>query len=109
MKPARADRILQTSSLKDALATLEPRWHLDGEGDVSSLQAEFCFSSFNQAFAFMTQVALEAEKMDHHPDWCNSYGRVQIRLRTHDAGGVTQRDLDLARRIDALHTFCGSA
>lgn len=108
MKEARADRILQDASLKSALATLDPRWGVDGEGDASSLRAEFHFSSFNQAFAFMTQVALEAEKMDHHPDWCNSYGRVQIRLSTHDAGGVTQLDLDLARRIDALHMARGS-
>ncbi len=50
----------------------------------------------------MTQVALEAEKMDHHPDWSNVYGRVQIRLSTHDASGVTQLDINLARRIDAI-------
>ena len=107
MKHDLADVVLQNDSLATALASLDPRWTFDGTGDVSSLQAEFCFPSFIQAFAFMTQVALEAEKMDHHPDWSNAYGRVQIRLSTHDAGGVTQRDVYLARRIDAINTDPG--
>jgi len=103
-----ADLVLQNDSLAVALASLDPRWAFDGTGEVSTLQAEFRFASFIQAFAFMTQVAFEAEKMDHHPDWSNTYGRVQIQLTTHDAGGVTQRDVYLARRIDAIHAASGA-
>ena len=57
---------------------------------------------FSAAFAFMTRVALLAEAAGHHPDWSNVYNRVSIALSTHDAGGITERDLDLARRIDGL-------
>ena len=59
------------------------------------------FADFNAAFGFMTRIALQAEKSDHHPEWSNVWNRVDIVLTTHDAGGVTQRDLDLARFIDA--------
>lgn len=102
MKTERPDCLLSDASLEAALATLDPCWCFDGAGGTSSLYAEFRFVSFTQAFGFMTQVALEAEKMDHHPDWSNVYGRVQIRLSTHDASGVTQLDINLARRIDAI-------
>jgi 4a-hydroxytetrahydrobiopterin dehydratase len=61
------------------------------------------FEDFNQAFAFMTQVALAAEKADHHPEWSNVYNKVRVTLSTHDAGGVTQKDLDLARFVDAAY------
>ncbi|MCB1496988.1 MAG: 4a-hydroxytetrahydrobiopterin dehydratase [Bauldia sp.] len=60
------------------------------------------FDGFVAAFGFMTKVALVAEKMDHHPDWRNSWNRVEITLTSHDAGGVTQRDIALARAIDGL-------
>jgi len=59
------------------------------------------FADFNAAFGFMTRIAIQAEKSDHHPEWSNVWNRVDIVLTTHDAGGVTQRDLDLARFIDA--------
>lgn len=58
------------------------------------------FKDFNEAFAFMTRVALVAEKMDHHPEWFNVYNKVDVTLATHDAGGVTMRDIKLAHFID---------
>lgn len=62
----------------------------------------FKFSSFSEAFGFMSRVALEAQKADHHPDWSNSYDTVTINLSTHDAGGLSQKDIALAKAIDAL-------
>ena len=62
----------------------------------------FTFTNFVQAFGFMAQVALLAEKMDHHPDWSNAYNRVEITLSTHDAGGITDLDLELARKIETI-------
>ena len=73
------------------------------EGE-DGLRRTFRFSDFRAAFSFMTGVALLAEKMDHHPDWRNVYGQVDIRLSTHDAGGkITDRDRSLARAIDDLY------
>ncbi len=60
----------------------------------------FQFGDFKQAFAFMTQCALAAEQADHHPEWFNVYNRVDVTLATHDAGGLTQRDIDLATLMD---------
>ncbi len=69
----------------------------------NSLYRKFKFGSFSEAFAFMTRVALEAEKMDHHPLWTNVYNQVEIWLSTHDAGNiVTDKDRKLANNIDAL-------
>ena len=63
---------------------------------------EFKFKNFAQAFGFMTSVALVAEKLNHHPDWSNSYNTVTIRLTSHDAGAVTDKDFELARRINNI-------
>ena len=63
----------------------------------------FVFKDFNAAFGFMTRAALAAEKMDHHPEWFNVYNRVEVVLATHDAGGVTELDVQLAQFMDALH------
>lgn len=77
-----------------------PEWRQDGHGNA--IQRRFQFSDFAQAFAFMTQVALAAEKRDHHPEWTNVYNKVDVTLTTHDAKGVTARDLDLARYADEV-------
>jgi 4a-hydroxytetrahydrobiopterin dehydratase len=73
-------------------------WNID-EG---ALTREFRFKDFTEAFEFMTKVAVEAEKLNHHPDWSNSYNRVVIRLTSHDAGAVTDKDYSLATRINEL-------
>ncbi len=79
-----------------ALAAL-PGWNRDGKHLVRAYK----FKDFPHAFAFMTRVALLAEAADHHPDWSNVYNRVDIRLTTHDAGGLTARDTALAAAIDS--------
>lgn len=66
------------------------------------LSKRFAFTDFVAAFGFMTQVAMEAEKMDHHPEWTNVYRHVDILLTTHDAGGLTKRDITLARAIERI-------
>lgn len=76
-----------------------PDWALAKDG--LSMARSLKFPDFSEAFAFMTRVALAAERMDHHPDWSNVYNRVEIRLTTHDAGGLTTRDFRLAAFIDA--------
>ena len=63
---------------------------------------EYRFKDFNEAFGFMSRVAIKAEKIDHHPEWSNVYNQVQVTLTTHDAGGVSQRDIDLAKFIDGI-------
>lgn len=66
------------------------------------LYRKFVFADFNQAFGFMSQVALLAETMGHHPEWSNVYNRVEIYLTTHDVGGISERDFALAQKIDRL-------
>ena len=71
----------------------------------NKLSKKFEFKDFSEAFAFMTRVALEAEKMDHHPSWSNTYNQVEIELSTHDAGNtVTEKDRKLSRKIDAIRS-----
>ena len=85
----------------DQIASLPqdlPRWSLEG----SKLRRELCFSDFVEAFGFMSQVALVAEAMGHHPEWSNVWNRVVIELTTHDTGGLSNLDVQLARRIDGL-------
>lgn len=75
-----------------------PGWTYDPAG--KSLTREFRFPGFAEAFAFMTRVAIAAEKADHHPDWSNTYNKVTVRLSTHSAGGVTEKDFALAEVMD---------
>ena len=67
-----------------------------------AIRKVYKFADFNQAWGFMNRVALKAEQMNHHPEWFNVYNTVDVTLATHDAGGVTQLDLDLAKFMDAL-------
>ena len=78
-----------------------PQWRYQSERG-GSITRDFKFIDFNEAFGFMTRVALLAEQHNHHPEWSNVYSRVSITLTTHDAGGLSMRDLDLAQRIDSL-------
>ncbi len=82
----------------DAIKTLTG-WSVSS-GDRPAIERSLKFQDFNTAFAFMTQVALKAETMDHHPEWSNVYDRVTVLLTTHDAGGVTELDTTMARFID---------
>jgi 4a-hydroxytetrahydrobiopterin dehydratase len=68
----------------------------------SAFQKSFLFSDFNQAFGFMTRVALVAEQINHHPEWFNVYNRVDVVLSTHDAGGITNLDIKMAEKMDAF-------
>ena len=88
----------QALDLDAALARLDG-WEKNEKGAIAK---SFKFADFSAAFAFMARVALLAEKAGHHPDWSNSYNRVEIALKTHDRDAVTQKDIDLATAIDAL-------
>lgn len=86
--------ILTSAQLSQALRDL-PGWTV--LPNRPAISRDFAFKDFNRAFAFMARIALKAEKMDHHPEWTNVYNRVHVVLSTHDAGGVTARDIELAR------------
>ncbi len=76
-------------------------WSL-AEGERDAIARTYKFADFKTAFAFMSAAALKAEQMDHHPEWFNVYNKVEVTLTTHDAGGVTQKDLELAGFMDQL-------
>src|SRR5271163_323170 len=88
---------LAIDDLKSALKRL-PDWQL--AKDREAITRKFVFVDFDAAFAFMSRVALLAAKMDHHPEWFNVYNKLDVTLTTHDAGGVTQKDIDLATAMD---------
>ena len=90
--------MLTTSERDAALADL-PGWSFDAERN--GIAKSFKFADFGEAFAFMTRIALAAEKADHHPEWSNVWNRVDILLSTHSEGGVTAKDIALAERIEA--------
>lgn len=94
---ARAQK-LSPSALAEELTALDG-WTVEN----NKLHREFKFGNFSAAFGFMTRVALEAEKLDHHPEWCNVYSQVTIDLVTHEAEDqITNLDIELARKIDAI-------
>ncbi|WP_120076847.1 4a-hydroxytetrahydrobiopterin dehydratase [Aurantiacibacter odishensis] len=90
---------LGRSEAESALAELDG-WEFDRDGDA--MRKVFKFSDFSEAWGFMNRVALIAEKSDHHPEWFNVYNKVDITLTTHDAGGLSERDVKMARAIEAL-------
>jgi 4a-hydroxytetrahydrobiopterin dehydratase len=90
---------LEGDARSEALSRLQGWILADGR---DAIRKSFRFKDFNQAFAFMTRIAMMAEKMDHHPEWSNVYNRVEITLATHDAGGLTERDIRLATFIDSI-------
>lgn len=85
---------------RSRLAETLPHWRPSPDKDA--ITRDFKFEDFSAAWAFMSRVALLAEKHDHHPDWSNVYNRVSILLTTHDAGGLSERDLRMAQAIDQL-------
>jgi 4a-hydroxytetrahydrobiopterin dehydratase len=95
---------MHVSQLDDAarVAAMQqlPQWTYDA--DAKGIRRILRFADFAEAFGFMTRVAILAEKADHHPEWFNVYNRVEILLTTHDADGLSQRDIDLASKIDII-------
>ncbi|MDG2410863.1 MAG: 4a-hydroxytetrahydrobiopterin dehydratase [Halioglobus sp.] len=95
---------LSQEALTARLAQL-PGWTLQGD----KLSRQFSFTDFIEAFGFMSRIALLAEKMNHHPEWSNVYNRVAINLTTHDAGGISNRDFQLAESINQLLAISSTA
>lgn len=89
-----ARKKLESAAVKEALEGL-PGWAAARNGEA--IARKFEFRNFSEAFAFMTRCALAAEKLDHHPEWSNVYKTVEVELTTHDAGGLTELDFELAR------------
>ena len=92
-----APTLLSAAELERSLAAL-PRWRVENK----ALARDYVFGDFVEAFSFMTACALRIQEMDHHPEWSNVYNKVAIRLTTHDAGGVTARDAELAAKLELL-------
>ncbi|MZR29107.1 4a-hydroxytetrahydrobiopterin dehydratase [Sneathiella litorea] len=90
---------LSAKEIEDALLKLDGWVTVDGR---EAIQKSFKFANFNQAFAFMTRVALKAEKMDHHPEWFNVYNRLEVTLATHDVNGLSSKDVELATFMNKI-------
>ncbi|XP_054014763.1 probable pterin-4-alpha-carbinolamine dehydratase [Hylaeus anthracinus] len=95
-------KLTQEEREKDLKPLLSNGWSIESNRDA--IYKEFLFKNFNQAFGFMTRVALQAEKMDHHPEWFNVYNKVNITLSSHDVNGLSKRDIKLATFIDKTTT-----
>lgn len=101
---------LLDSASTDALLAALPHWTC--ERGARKMKREFLFDDFAQAFGFMAEMAVHSERANHHPEWFNVYSRVAVTLTTHDAGGLTQRDIDWARCADqafARHSAAAAA
>ncbi|WP_394691475.1 4a-hydroxytetrahydrobiopterin dehydratase [Hoeflea sp.] len=95
---------LDSTAISEKLAAVS-HWTIDaGE---TALSRDFKFKNFSEAFGFMARAALVAEKLDHHPEWKNVYRTVDVRLTTHDAGGLTELDFELAAAMDAIAASTG--
>lgn len=92
---------LKTDRILEDLATLSG-WSHEDDGKRDVIKKSFTFKNFSESWAFMNRVALLAEKSDHHPEWFNVYHRVDIVLSTHDAGGVSEKDIAIAREIEKI-------
>ena len=97
---ARPEKLTE-QALNDAVKNIQG-WEIEPDGQ--GILKTYNFSDFNEAFGFMTRAALLADKLDHHPEWFNVYNRVEVRLTTHDAGGVTELDIKTAM---AMNSFAG--
>src|SRR3954465_3320201 len=95
-------RTLLTDAGREAALQDLPGWSYDAP--ARAIRRHFAFANFSEAFGFMTRVALAAEKLDHHPDWSNSWNRVVIDIVNHDAGGITDVCFELATRISSLRS-----
>ena len=89
-----------TGQARAAALTALPEWS-EAEGR-DAITRKFQFADFNEAFGFMARVALYAERADHHPEWINVYNKVEVTLATHDAGGLSERDIKMAQFIDSI-------
>ncbi len=92
--------VLNETQLQGILQSSLPGW----EYSNNFISKEFKFSNFIDAFEFMKSVAIEAEKLNHHPDWTNVYNRVAVKLSTHSAGGVTEKDIELAKTMERIYS-----
>ncbi len=99
---------LSEDEIRRRLAGPLAPWRLAGGPSARLIERQLSFPGFKEAFAFMSAVALVAEKLNHHPEWANVYNKVEIRLSTHDAGGVTDYDLALAGSIEELAARLGA-
>lgn len=90
---------LEGTARTDALSSLRGWSEVAGRDAIAKT---YSFADFSEAFGWMARVALAAEQMNHHPEWCNVWNRVEVTLSTHDSGGLTKRDIALAKRMDAI-------
>ena len=91
-------KVLSSKEVTELINPIAAEWHVIDDG--TKIKKTFKFKSFIEAFSFMSKIAIYAEKKDHHPEWCNVYNKVVITLTTHDAGGITDKDIDLITFIE---------
>ena len=91
-------KVLSSKEVTELINPIAAEWHVIDDG--TKIKKTFKFKSFIEAFSFMSKIAIYAEKKDHHPEWCNVYNKVEITLTTHDAGGITDKDIDLINLIE---------